>query len=521
MHRALEIVEIVETICEKAAGLERNSESDSDFRLSHVATLARTCSFVLNPALNVLWRRQTTIKNILKCMPDDLWCLRQNYYGLRRSITAADWERPLFYMDRVKVFSCLETDFGHTYFLEALRLSLPGHYLFPNLEELTWSPLGSNLGYGRYGSPFHHLRLFLAPHISKLSLGNIRTNSDLSVLCGLAVNCPLLTTINVAVLTHVRHDADGIVEQDVIPCVSAFVRSLKQGLKRIESLKVPGLDDKALVYLAQAPALESLEIKSVQPSLFSSWHPDDLIFPTLTRLVLPTMDDTHRLISLWDKRSLVELESGCTGSNFTNIVAHQFFSALERRSSHSALRTLHVGSLHNTSVAQSGGDLGYAVGGEALHHLFAFTALVKVILITPVGFDLDDTTIGDLARAWPQIEELCLCASPHRHVYSRVTLEGIYAFAEHCPELEELSITLDASIIPQLTVDGGRQRASQEALRRLDVGLSPVSDGRAVGKFLSSVFPELSMIVSPRREDSGEIWEAAESFLIHNRASNN
>jgi hypothetical protein len=75
MHRGLGILEIVEMICAQL-GFE-SSESLSTDATSALSALARTSQFFHNPALNVLWRHQDTIVNLLKCMPEDLWDITQ------------------------------------------------------------------------------------------------------------------------------------------------------------------------------------------------------------------------------------------------------------------------------------------------------------------------------------------------------------------------------------------------------------------------------------------------------------
>jgi hypothetical protein len=78
MYRALEILEIVEMICEQAAIMKGD--------WSGVATLARTCAFFLNPALNAIWRHQEMISNLLKCFPDNLWDIAEYYVNYRHTL---------------------------------------------------------------------------------------------------------------------------------------------------------------------------------------------------------------------------------------------------------------------------------------------------------------------------------------------------------------------------------------------------------------------------------------------------
>ncbi|KAJ6587587.1 hypothetical protein DFH09DRAFT_909630 [Mycena vulgaris] len=137
MHHALSILEIVEFICQQTSDSGR-----------HLSVLARTSTIFQNPALNVLWAEQSTILNLLRCMPDDLWDISRTDYNpyithirLRRVITSTDWERPLLYSHRVRTFYMRRTCSPESSdAFEALRLSLAGQYLFPSLQSFHWFP---------------------------------------------------------------------------------------------------------------------------------------------------------------------------------------------------------------------------------------------------------------------------------------------------------------------------------------------------------------------------------------------
>jgi hypothetical protein len=76
---------------------------------------------------------------------------------------------------------------------------------------------------------------------------------------------------------------------------------------------------------------------------------------------------------------------------------------------------------------------------------------------------------------------------------SRVTLEGLCAFAKHCPNLETLEMTFDATVVPKIRRNG-KKRKSQHTLSVLSVALSPIRKPRRVAKFLSAIFPRLTDI---------------------------
>ncbi|KAJ7263838.1 hypothetical protein C8J57DRAFT_1332945 [Mycena rebaudengoi] len=63
MHPALQIAEIVGLICNSV-----NPADDSET----LWALARTSTTFTHSALNGLWEYQTTLINILKCLPADL-----------------------------------------------------------------------------------------------------------------------------------------------------------------------------------------------------------------------------------------------------------------------------------------------------------------------------------------------------------------------------------------------------------------------------------------------------------------
>ncbi|KAJ7938654.1 hypothetical protein B0H13DRAFT_1587600 [Mycena leptocephala] len=79
MHRAWQIVELVEIICAQVA-LDGPVDSWAGLpvqryplRRRDLSRLARTSTIFLNPALDILWRYQATLLNLLRTMPDDLW----------------------------------------------------------------------------------------------------------------------------------------------------------------------------------------------------------------------------------------------------------------------------------------------------------------------------------------------------------------------------------------------------------------------------------------------------------------
>ncbi|KAJ7673723.1 hypothetical protein DFH06DRAFT_749359 [Mycena polygramma] len=504
MHQALWIVEIVEMICSELSAKGPHLPS-ADARRA-LSSLARSAKVFHDPALDILWRHQNTIMNLIKCMPADLWSFvedgnedeeRTAAVHLKRIIEPSDWERPLMYMHRVKSLS-EETVFKTPELLETLSVCLPGAFLFPSLEILSWYP-------NQVPSTFHHIRWFLTPHIRELTIG-CHTLSQLSILSNLASLCPLVSDISIWTELFAKVSL-------AAPAVSTFVL----GLPQIKSLQVPSLDSRALLHLAHDAEPARLYLAyALSPQTLTDLTPylEAPGFHKLAKLTVRTMKCALRILDMMENSSLKTLEIMPTSWDPTEVMSRDFYRSLRKHCSHSALRNISVeGQFGSDARPLSANEtLVYSVGRDALHPLFAFTQLVQVQLAHPVGFDLDDATVLEMARAWPHVEDLSLSARPHRHVASRVTLEGIYAFAKHCPRLQSLAMTFDASVVPKLR-DNGRQRVTQKELYYLNVAGSPVTQPRRVAKFLSAIFPSLLRIGTLRDDLGDELSSDGEDLI--------
>ncbi|KAJ7664071.1 hypothetical protein B0H17DRAFT_1143877 [Mycena rosella] len=138
----------------------------------------------------------------------------------------------------------------------------------------------------------------------------------------------------------------------------------------------------------------------------------------------------------------------------------------------------------------------YSVNGDVLQPMLSFANPVDVSLEHPVGFDLDDATILQMARSWPRLASLFLEARPLHHIHPRVTLEGVYFLAENCHSLRRLGMTVDVTSVPNIRLDKERRRAAQKRLFTFDVSLSPVTNPGRVAVFLAAIFPELRRIMT-------------------------
>ncbi|KAJ7673981.1 hypothetical protein DFH06DRAFT_752203 [Mycena polygramma] len=490
MHRSLQIPEVVALICrETVPHIERESRFMLDSRTSaRLATLARTCKAFSSPALDLLWRNQRSLVPILRCMPDDVWD-KDDFECLRRPIVPTDWERPLVYSHRVKSFKYADELWGQSpEFFETLRLCFPGERLFPNLESLDWVASSEP-------ASMPYARLFLGPHLTLLTLGYLASAAHVSFLSTVTARCPLLTEVE-------------IVFTDEMELAGQFqsLSLLVRGLNRLEKLTVPSLDRAALAHLAQLPAFECLTLTNQVPTTpglvpTSNDHP----FASLQSLEITatTVEALTEIIPLFTHAPMDDIVATFLRLPASHLLS-QLYADLATRCSHShaSLSMLRLGrQTHADSIPDAAQSAVHVVHGAQLRPLFAFSNLTFVTLSAPVGFDIDDAVIADMARSWPNIEVLKLHASDFAPVPSRLTLSSLLLFARHCPYLRTLHLGLDASTVPDWEAfkadkkkkkKGGRVR--QNVLGSLYMSRSPIEEPLTVAAFLSNIFPKLKFV---------------------------
>ncbi|KAJ7779701.1 hypothetical protein B0H16DRAFT_1710957 [Mycena metata] len=492
MHRALGILEIVEMVCaEVGADLFVRHFVDESAARRDLAVLARSSKLFLDPALNALWRKQYTVVNFLRYMPSDVWDVDESddavQMNLRRPIMPADWMRPQFYLHRVRTSMIMSpirsSDIA---LLETIALCLAGECIFPKLEVLLCEWYSDNI------SPFQHIPLLLIPRVQVLALP-VDTLSHMSLLPTIALKCPSLKKVDIF---------------GPVPDSSA-IRILVKSLGRLESLKILSVDRRNLALLAGLPNLRSLLLRNPTGPYAGVSHESTNEtggFPALEKLqfVTANLDTCSDILALASDSRLVSFATQWFQVETTKDIAGRFYTTLAEHSSRSSLRDITVFQPRSSpDVATANQIEAYAVGKVELRPLFRFTDLVSLSLAHPVGFDLDDSTILAMACAWPRLQTLSLQSTLTRHMPSRVTLLGLHALAKHCPNLSELHMTLDATVVPEIPHD----RVVQTTLELLHVGASPVAEPLLVAAFISGIFPKLPRVETLHDDIMMQYWE--------------
>ncbi|KAJ7053045.1 hypothetical protein C8F01DRAFT_1375589 [Mycena amicta] len=517
MHDALRVSEIVLEIAQHASGTTKRARKD-------LLALATTCQRFLDPALNELWCKLDSIDGLLRCFPPGVFEFTEAEYNttisVSRAIRASDWARPLFYARRVKhlQFIGINSIGGHElHVLRHLALSLPVPMLFPHVATLDWRP---NLGQNDSNEDtFQQMLLFLGPQLHKLLI-HVDAARCLSVVPALTRLSPALRSVDI----RQRGMSVSLQNGGFSDPISEFVISLK----RLQSLNVPSLTWSALVYLSELPDFESLTLGTLTtpppPSAILSPGFSELVELDLGSASLPVAATFLRLLVTAPIRTFTITLEHCP----TPCDALAFLTALSALRAYTTLQEFsYVIDQNDSESDQHNCSPSCRATNDLLRRLYSFASLSDVNLHIPAGFDLDDSTIVELCRAWPGLTSLVLSMdeppsdAPGGTTFTPpMTLNALASIATLCPDLNFLHITLDARVVPRPsppkprshTGDASgtskrRARVIHNALSRLFIGFSPIAATHPVARFLSGLFPAAAVAGYHSNIEFANKWE--------------
>ncbi|KAJ7495550.1 hypothetical protein FB451DRAFT_1478478 [Mycena latifolia] len=427
-------------------------------------------------------------------------------------MSPTDWERPLFYSRRVKRLFLYQTMLViSTTAFEAISLSCPGHHMFPNLQTLVLNLMTHK------SLSATSLDFLISPHLEEIRLYfGTRFRLLCQIVPTLAVKCPSLTCVGISM--------DKSYDARTLKVVSDFVRSLA----RIQDLAVTNIDQDAFKRLGGLASLKVLELEDPKVPWMPALPIDGATSPqhmysSLTDLYFgdsTTVDQITAVINIISNAQLKRLEFELLDDAGPSDAIGRLYSALTTHCSHVSLQDI---SMRGAWPSGSASMDQYRIHGATLRTLFCFGNMVSVELHQCSGFDLDDADIFDMARAWPRLEFLALIG--YLALKPRVTVQGLYAFAQQCPNLDYLAIMVDATVVvPEPRVGS----VSQDTLRTLSVSRSPIQVPNAVVAFLSAIFPRVNVDSDFYYEDPGseeleyrDRWAEVKQSLKDFRAQKN
>ncbi|KAK7065097.1 hypothetical protein R3P38DRAFT_2827884 [Favolaschia claudopus] len=497
MHRGLLVSDIVWTIVSQ---LDPRAVEGR----KALAALARSKIFH-HHALDVLWKTQMTVRNLMRCFPEDLWQSPSQSLRLARTPRATDWDRVLQYSVRIRHFRIYRSA---TKAIECLATMLRagglGEPFMPNLESLEW-----------HTGSLENIDLFLGTQVTALSLGGLYPE-DFAVIHSfdLSALTEVLITGN---FYHRYSNAQGV---NVADDLSTFVC----GLRRVRTLHVgAGINNDAIIYLGRLPTLRSLFL-TVSAGCMTLSLPAMALFHHLQSFEIKSdeeraIDYARALINSWDESPLQSFKMTFDSDVFpflTTSTAEAFFRELSEHCSHPHLTSINIEFTSSSDTTEAN-----LILGDAFKPLCCFTQLRTVVIYMTNNFALDDAAIADLAASWPQIEEFSISsrdAGP-----SSTTLSALYELARHCTKLRALCLCLDATTVPPpdpLTIH--HPPLLHANLTKLNVSYSRIGDAFTVARFLSATFVNLDQLTTamenqpiPNEIQAGEDPEFTEQVECH------
>ncbi|KAJ7775522.1 hypothetical protein B0H16DRAFT_1507696 [Mycena metata] len=261
MHRCWSIPEVLKMIFE-------HLPPETGLGQKALSRLARTCHQFTEPSLDSLWREQVSFTPLLRCFPaiweesddDD-----QDDFTLDINVVPEDWDRVLFYSNRIKRLLVRPHDAPTQENLQFFAMSVPADFLMPNLQHLLWSPDDDE--------SFPFIRLFLGPNVTSLDImmsGNI---SRIALLPFIGRKYPHLAHLRVLTPDDYGVDPDRLSQ--------AFYNAI-HSLSHLETLCLQYIDDQTFSHLTSLPALRSLTLADLDFTPDNSSHQSERrLFPAL------------------------------------------------------------------------------------------------------------------------------------------------------------------------------------------------------------------------------------------------
>ncbi|KAH0835038.1 hypothetical protein J3R83DRAFT_10775 [Lanmaoa asiatica] len=436
---------------------------------SDLASLALTCKLFSAPALDVLWRIQTSFLPLLMTFPRELLNFAPSEQMAVATFTIAKkpmishWRRPLLYTKRIRAILPEPTfsSFGglavHKTVLQTLIQSCPSKPVFPNLQELSY-PTICNIAIvdeATYTKSMFMLALPSTLQSLSFQYPSGRNAKDTrAFLTQFRNHFGTLESLRVFMDAIPLEITDFLSVFASIQSLKCLVLALGSGLSFTPKRK--GLS------LPRSPNAFS-DVRSLGLHSFS--------VPFVLQLLKAIQASHLQIVN-------IHLASRVSPDELT-----EFFGSVTSLSSQQqSVRLISLTASGYTSALHSIGDL------LTIQHL-------RHLTLQNTGLVLDDHKLEEMARAWPFLQHLSITNDVPPSITVNGTLKSIDTFVQHCPYIETLELRLNAREVPPLanpSAPSRRGKGAKPLQLRIDLR-SDLRDSTAVASFLLSTFPGISV----------------------------
>ncbi|KAG0695073.1 hypothetical protein DFH29DRAFT_814543 [Suillus ampliporus] len=493
MHQSLLINEILSHIIQFIAADGQRDPKRLE-NTSDLARLARTCRSFMECALDTLWRTQHSLSPLIMCLPRSTWEIHcSNILYLTRPPTESEWTRFDVYSRRVKSFSYPKQTNMIRLHEDALPLLLAERHpqsLFPSLSSLDFSILSCS------SSNFPLIKGFLSPKLTNLTFTLPRKMCPQGIY-GVLEDLPRKAT-------HL----ESVAISSFFPVTSCELNVLTHELPHLRRLVVSNairISAENMLNIASLRYLSELAL-NIQPDFDA-----DMLcgrayntFPALQHLSLAAYDlpQCTSLVSLISPPRLEELSVSYDVQAPSSTVA-SFLSAIG-----TSLRSI---SLRHNIQADTTAGTPFIFYPSTFSPLLACRNLRTIKLLKLGTLNLDDEFITAAAKAWSELKELQLCSLPWSSIIPSISLNGLTALTQHCPQLARVYLTLDARDIPELP-DGGLSVVGAQFLEVLNIRDSVVGHTELVAQFLRAIIPNMKALYVEAHPELRDKWMEVKAY---------
>lgn len=263
---------------------------------------------------------------------------------------------------------------------ETIRRSAFRGHLLPQLQQLCWCHEHSRSAYCSF------IDIFLGPAVTSICVRHI-ADALSPVLAALGQMVGRLVSVELHPVDEYSTDSDHTM-------VYSFLRTLTH----VEVLNVSTIDSEALTHLGRLTTVKTLS--TILPEKYHPRVPDGTMFSNLRAANIAVGDGEISVliafVRTWKTPRLTSFEVEVKGCGELEHI-RDFYAVLATHCEPNDLRTLSVQIYHGHADSV---DIIIPHPGHALQPLFAFNHLTSLEIRVPSGYELDDGTISDMARAY-------------------------------------------------------------------------------------------------------------------------
>ncbi|GJJ07537.1 hypothetical protein Clacol_001739 [Clathrus columnatus] len=479
--------------------------------LSTNAICARVCRAWSDPALDALWREVKDLRNLLKLIPA--------FFGDRfeRDLAPADWVRFMRHARRIRSLehSDRRVTLDPSVFM-ALGISRPVFDILPNLRYLRWSAHGENA--------LAHAVLFMSPSLASFEVFALSFAPR-----GIGTFFQTLQERSPHLRFFYLHAIGSVAP------VESFLAGFLKSLTYLEVIQLPCYWQTRNVVTALSTLKHLRSVRTHVPSRTiyrgQTREVEDIRTITFTDGCFPALKTFYI-----DGRRLSEIEHLLRKPHAPKHLTTLTIMSLQIENSaalHDFIKVLAelCPSLRHIVLALYVSETSNPpsiINFDVIRPILDFPRLVGFKITHKEPLQITEDDIKEMAMNWHALETLHLCHDPYileaENIDSGLSPDCLLSFAEHCPNIKELGLYINATRwnrnedLPPTPRPFGR-------LQRLHVGVSRVTHPNVIARFLSDICPRPLVIFTdscwetaavresvPVSQSRREVWQQVATF---------